>query len=240
MTGSAASPSVRRLVPLALLAAGAALLFALGGQDYVGFAALAEHREWLLGFVARNGAVAALAFIAVYAGLVAVSFPGAALLTVTSGFLFGAWLGALYAVIGATLGATILFLAARAGLAGLAARAGPRTQKIAAGFRRNGFNYLLVIRLIPLFPFWLVNLAAGAAGLGLPSFVLATFIGIVPVTFILANLGSGLGAVIAEGKSPDLDVLFAPGVLLPLIGLAAMALLPVLYMRWRGQGGEPA
>jgi uncharacterized membrane protein YdjX (TVP38/TMEM64 family) len=85
-----------------------------------------------------------------------------------------------------------------------------------------------------------VNLAAGAAGLGLPTFVLATLIGIVPVTFIIANLGSGLGAVIAEGKAPDLAVLFSPGVLLPLLGLAAMALLPVLCMRRRGRGSEPA
>lgn len=240
MTSTPCPHAVRRFVPLGVLALGAALFFGLGGHRYVSFAALAEHREWLLAFVARSGAAAALAFIVAYAGLVAISFPGAALLTVTAGFLFGPWLGTLCAVTGATLGATVLFVAARAGLAGLAARAGPWARKIAGGFQRNGFNYLLVLRLIPLFPFWLVNLAAAAVGLGLPAFVLATFIGIVPVTFILAHLGNGLGEVIAEGRPPDLGVLLRPSVLLPLLGLALMALLPVAYARRRASGSEPA
>lgn len=233
MTSSPRPSCARRFVPLALLALGAALFFVLGGHRYVSFAALAEHREWLVELVARAGAVAALAFILAYAGLVAMSFPGAALLTITSGFLFGPWLGTAYAVIGATLGATIVFLAARAGLTGLTARAGPWAERIAAGFRDNGLNYLLVLRLIPLFPFWLVNLVAGAVGLGLSVFVLGTFIGIIPLTFILANLGSGLGAVIAEGRPPDPAILFSPSVLLPITGLAALALLPVLYARRR-------
>ena len=240
MTDSPRPRTARRLIPLAVLVLGAALFFALGGHRYVSFAALAEHREWLLDFVARAGATAAVAFILVYAGLVAVSFPGAALLTLTSGFLFGPWLGTVYAVIAATLGATVVFLAARFGLAGLAERAGPWAQRIGAGFRRNGFNYLLVLRLIPLFPFWLVNLVAATVGLSLSVFVLATFIGIIPVTFILANLGNGLGAIIAEGRPPDLAILFSPGVLLPLLGLAVMALLPVAYARRRVHHGDPA
>jgi uncharacterized membrane protein YdjX (TVP38/TMEM64 family) len=233
MAGDQRPSTVRRLIPLGVLALGAALFFALGGHRYVSFAALAENREWLVETVAQAGVTGALAFIASYAVLVAISFPGAALLTISSGFLFGPWFGTGYAVGGATIGATIVFLAARAGLAGLAARIGPRADRIAAGFRDNGLNYLLVVRLIPLFPFWLVNLAAGLVGLRLSVFIVGTFIGIIPVTFILANLGNGLGALVAEGQPPDLTVLSSPGILLPLLGLAAFALLPVAFRRWR-------
>jgi uncharacterized membrane protein YdjX (TVP38/TMEM64 family) len=230
--------SVRRLVPLGLLGLGAALFFGLGGHRYVSFTALAEHREWLVGMVARAGATAAFGFIVAYAALVAVSVPGAALLTITGGFLFGPWLGTAYTVVGATAGATIVFLAARAGLAGLAARAGPWARRIEEGFRDNALNYLMVLRLIPLFPFWLVNLVAGAAGLPLSVFVLGTFVGIIPVTFILASLGNGLGALVAEGRSPDIGILFQPSVLLPILGLAVLALLPVVIKRFRSAPGE--
>jgi uncharacterized membrane protein YdjX (TVP38/TMEM64 family) len=161
------------------------------------------------------------------------------LLTITGGFLFGPWLGGAYAVVGATAGATVVFLAARAGLAGLAARAGPWVQRVEAGFRRNGLNYLLVLRLIPIFPFWLVNLVAGAIGLRLWVYLLGTFVGIIPVTFIYASLGNGLGTLAEEGRPPDLAILFRPSVFLPILGLAALALLPVIYRRWRA-GDEAA
>jgi uncharacterized membrane protein YdjX (TVP38/TMEM64 family) len=227
--------ALRRLVPLTLLLAAGALFVALGGQRYLNFAALAANRERLLALVAQDAAAAAIAFILLYAGLVALSFPAAELLTIAGGFLFGRWFGTLYAIVGATAGATLFFFAARAGLARLAAGALPQAARLRAGFRRNAFSYLLVLRLVPLFPFWLVNLVAGAAGLRLPVYVLGTFLGIIPATFVYASLGSGLGTVLAEGREPDLAILFRPGVLLPLIGLAVLALLPVLYRRWRSR-----
>ena len=188
--------------------------------------------------MARSGAKGALAFILAYAGFVALSVPGAALLTITGGFLFGPWLGTTYAVIGATLGATVVFLAARVGLAGLIARAGPWIRRFEAGFRDNALNYLLVLRLIPIFPFWLVNLVAGAVGLRLSVYLLGTFIGIIPVTFIYASLGNGFGTLVEEGRHPDLAILFHPSVFLPILGLAALALLPVVYKRWRARAGR--
>lgn len=224
----------RRLLPLALLALGSLLLLALGGGRYLSFAALAAHREWLAALVVRAGAAAALGFIAVYAGLVALSFPAAELLTIAGGLLFGRWLGTAYAIIGATIGASLVFLAARAGLAGLAVRAGPLAARFADGFRRNALNYLLVLRLIPLVPFWLVNLVAGAAGLALPVFIVGTFVGIIPAAFIFASLGAGLDTVLAEGREPSFSLLLHPGLLLPILGLAALALLPLLYRHWRG------
>src|SRR5437867_6555447 len=205
-----------RFVPLGILILAGLLLVAFGGHRYLTFAALAENREWLSGLVAHAQAKAAIAFILAYAGLAALSVPGAALFTIAGGFLFGPWLGAAYAVTGATIGATIAFLAARAGLAGLASRAGPWVRRLEVGFRRNGLNYLLVLRLIPIFPFWLVNLAAGAIGLRLWVYVIATFIGIIPVTLIYASLGNGIGTLAAEGRPPDLAVLYRPSVLLPL------------------------
>jgi uncharacterized membrane protein YdjX (TVP38/TMEM64 family) len=223
----------RRFVPLGVLILAGVLFVALGGYRYLNFAALAENREWLCELVAQAGAKGVIAFILAYAGLVALSVPGAALFTLASGYMFGPWLGTTYAVIGATLGATVVFLAARAGLAGLAARAGPFVRRFEAGFRRNGLNYLLVLRLIPIFPFWLVNLVAGAVGLRLWVYLLGTFVGIIPVTFIYASLGNGLGTLAEEGRPPDLAILFRPSVFLPILGLAALALLPVLYKRWR-------
>ena len=227
--------SVRRLIPLGLLVVAGGLFMALGGHRYVTFAALAENREWLCGIARRAGATAAIAFILTYAGLVAVSVPGAALLTMTGGFLFGPWLGGAYAVVGATLGASVVFLAARSGLESLLARTGPRGRRIVAGFRNNGLSYLLVLRLVPIIPFWLVNLVAGAAGLRLPAYVIGTFFGMIPVSFILASLGNGFGTLVAEGRPPDATILFRPSVLLPILGLAALALLPVFYRRTRNR-----
>jgi uncharacterized membrane protein YdjX (TVP38/TMEM64 family) len=222
--------SARRLVPLGLLFAAGIAFVVYGGHHYLTFAAIADNRGWLFGLVERWGFVAALLYIAVYAVLVALSVPGAVMLTIAGGFLFGTWLGGLCAVVGATLGATAVFVAARAGLNGLARRAGPLIGKLEAGFRANAFNYLLVLRLVPLFPFWLVNLVPAFAGVGLLTYLLATFIGIVPGTFVYASLGNGLGEVVDK---PDLGVVFRPSVLLPIIALAVLALVPVWYKRRR-------
>ena len=153
-------------------------------------------------------------------------------MTIAGGFLFGAWIGGLCAVIGATLGATAIFLAARAGLGGLAQRAGRFVGKLEAGFRADAFNYLLVLRLVPIFPFWLVNLVPALVGVRLPTYVLATFLGIVPGTFVYASLGNGLGSLVEE---PDLAIIFKPSLLVPIVGLALLALVPVGYKHWRSK-----
>jgi len=227
--------AVRRFVPLGILVLAGVAFIALGGHRFVTFSALADNKQWLCGTVAKSGAKGVFAFILAYAGFVAVSVPGAALLTIAGGFLFGPWLGTSYAVIGATLGATLVFLAARIGLAGLLTRAGPWIRLFESGFRNNALSYLLVLRLVPVFPFWLVNLVAGAVGLSLPVYLFGTFIGIIPVTFVYASLGNGFGTLVEEGRHPDLGVLFHPSIILPILGLAALALLPVVYKRWRGR-----
>ena len=221
--------SSRRLVPLGLLAAAWIAFMLAGGNQYLSFAVLAENRDWLCSLVQHWGLLAALGYIAIYGALVALSVPGAAVLTIAGGFLFGIWTGAVCAVIGATLGATALFVAARAGLGGLAQRAGRFVSQLEAGFRADAFSYLLVLRLVPIFPFWLVNLVPALVGVRLATFVLATFLGIIPGSFVYASLGSGLGSVVEE---PDLAIVFEPRVLLPVVGLALLALIPVGYKRW--------
>jgi uncharacterized membrane protein YdjX (TVP38/TMEM64 family) len=166
--------------------------------------------------------------------MVAFSLPGALVATLTGGFLFGTVLGGTATVVAATIGATILFIAARTAFGDLLrAKAGPAIKRMEEGFRENAFSYLLVLRLVPLFPFFLVNLAPAFLGVTLPTFVGATFIGIIPGTFVFASLGNGLGAVFDAGRTPDLGLVKEPQVILPLLALAVLALVPVLYRRLR-------
>ncbi|HXC28550.1 MAG TPA: TVP38/TMEM64 family protein [Stellaceae bacterium] len=227
-----------RLIPLVLLFGASVAFLLCGGRQYLTFASLAQHREFLSDLVARGGALSALAYVAFYAGVTALSLPGAMLMTIAGGFLFGPWLGALYALIGATAGASAEFLAARAGLSEFADKAGPRVQGLTAGFRDDALSYLLVLRLVPVFPFWLVNLVAGASGMRLPVYVAATFLGMIPGALVYAGIGSGVSDMIAAGGHPDPYKLFRPNILLPLLGLAALSLLPVLYKRWNGRRRE--
>jgi uncharacterized membrane protein YdjX (TVP38/TMEM64 family) len=224
--------AARRLVPLGVLVAAWLAFMLAGGYHYLTFTALAENRDWLCSLVQHWGFAAALVYIAVYAILVALSVPGAVVLTIAGGFLFGTWLGGTGAIIGATLGATAIFLAARSGLGGLAQRAGPLVGKLESGFRADAFNYLLVLRLVPIFPFWLVNLVPALVGVRLTTYVLATFLGIIPGTFVYASLGNGLGDLVED---PGPGALLRLSVLGPIVGLALLALIPVGYKRWRAK-----
>lgn len=221
--------SVRRWAPLILVALVLLIGIALGLHEYLSLDAFRRYQDRIALFVDRNAALAAASYVALYVAAVAVSFPGASFLTVAGGFMFGAAVGGVLAVLAATIGATIIFLIARTSLGDLLAeRAGPRIQKLTAGFQENGFFYLLFLRLVPLFPFWLVNLAAALFGLRLLPYVAATAIGIVPGTFVLAYFGAGLGSVL-EGEEPALQ----PSLFLALVLLGVMALLPALVRLWR-------
>ena len=232
----AARRSVSRFLPLAVLAAGLAAFLALGGARWLSFEQLQAHHEAIAGWAEAHRTLAALAYLALYALVVAFSLPGALLMTLLGGFLFGLWLGALLTVLGATAGATAVFLAARTAFGDvLRARAGPALQKMEAGFRENALSYLLVLRLVPLFPFFLVNLAAAFLGVPLAIYVAATFFGIIPGTVVYSSVGAGLGAILERGEKPDLALVTRPEILGPLLGLAALALLPALYKRWKAK-----
>lgn len=227
---------VKRWLPLGVLVAGLVLFFALGGNRYVTFETLRQHREELRQLIAAHGLVAGLGFILAYIAITAFSLPGGAVMTMFGGFLFGPPLAAVYVVIGATAGSTVLFLAARSSLGTfLAAKAGPFLHKMEKGFQQNALSYLLVLRLIPLFPFWLVNLVPALLGVSLGTYVIGTALGIVPGTIVYVSVGSGIGEVLDAGQTPNLDIIFHARILLPLIGLAILALLPVAYKKFKAR-----
>jgi uncharacterized membrane protein YdjX (TVP38/TMEM64 family) len=232
----------RRLVRGGLVA-GALILalaaFHLSGLGrFISIEALAANRDWLLAEVARLGPAAALIFVAIYAVAVALSVPGALVLTITGGFLFGPVLGSAYAVIGGTLGAVALFLLVRAGFGeAMRSRAGSTVERLRRGFAENALGYLLFLRLLPIFPFWLVNLAAALLAVPLRTFVIATAIGIIPGSIVYASFGSGLGSLLDAGKPIDLGSVLTPEIVLPLAALALLALAPALYQRLRPSKG---
>jgi uncharacterized membrane protein YdjX (TVP38/TMEM64 family) len=219
------------LLPFAALVAG---WLALGLQRQFNWSTLAAHQTELRAWVASSPLLAGAAYCATYVALIALSLPVGGLLTITGGLLFGAVLGALLAVSAASCGAILLFLLARGALApALARRAGPLMDGVRAGLQRDGFSYLLAIRLLPAVPFWLGNLAPALVGMRLAPFAAATVLGIMPAASVLAWLGAGVGDVLAAGGQPDLSILGTKPVLLPLLGLSALSLIPVVWRRWR-------
>ncbi len=223
------------LLPL-LIALSIAAIFAFDLGSFLRFEVLAENREWLIEAVAANAAIVAIAFIVIYTLAVAFSLPGATILTLSAGFLFGTLLGAAYAVIGATLGATALFLIAKTSFGEIfRSRTEGVLGKLKDGFGRNALSYLLFLRLVPLFPFFLINIAAAFLQVPTRIFVLGTAIGIIPGGFVIASVGNGLGVVLDQGAAPDLGIIFTPPILLPLLGLALLSLLPVLVGKLRAR-----
>ena len=245
----------RRILPLAaiIVVVGAAYL-ASGG---VSLAALVRHRVAIDDFVASHRLLAVLSYMGLYIVIVALSVPGAVFLTVTGGFLFGLALGSAAAVISATIGATLIFLAARTALGDpLPRRAGPRANQLARGFRDDAFSYLLFLRLVPAFPFFLVNLVPAFAGVRLGPFIAATAIGIIPGAIVFALAGVGLDSMIAAQKNSydqciaasgtDCRLAFDPAdVLTPqliaaLVALGLLALMPVVVKYWRARSRTAA
>ena len=233
-------PMLRRLLPVAVLLLGLALFLLFDLERYFSFEMLSRHHAELASWVGGNVALAALVFVLLYALVVAFSLPIAVVITPFGGFLFGIWLGALLSIVGATLGSVALFLAARTAFQDLfRARAGATLARLEDGFRRNSFNYLLFLRLVPVFPFWLVNIVPALLGMRLGPYAVATLIGIVPGAVVYAGVGASFGKLIERGERPNFGVIFEWQILLPLLGLAALSLLPVLYTRLRGGKAAP-
>jgi uncharacterized membrane protein YdjX (TVP38/TMEM64 family) len=252
-TGRPAS-RLRRFVPLAVIALATIAVFATGAHRHVSLETLVRHRMAIDGFIDAHAAVALLAFMAVYIVVVALSIPGAALLTIAGGILFGTFVGGSATVIAATIGATIIFLVAKSACGeNLARHAGPLAGKLSEGFRADAFSYLLFLRLVPAFPFFLVNLVPALAGVKLTTFVAATVIGIIPATFAFAFFGSGLDSVIvtqevayracvASGRADcalqfDLGMIATPKLLAAFAAMGVIALIPVAVKRLRARSG---
>ncbi|MBM3535588.1 MAG: TVP38/TMEM64 family protein [Alphaproteobacteria bacterium] len=224
---------MKRFLPLALLLAVVVLVYASDLGYYLSFDHLRAHHRIIVGFVEANPVGAAALYLTLYVLAVAASVPGAVFMTIIGGFLFGAVIGTTLTVIAATTGATLLFLAARTAIGDLLrGKAESFLGRMEAGFRRNAFSYLLVLRLVPLFPFFIVNLVPAFLGVGLGTFIGATLLGIIPGTLVFTLAGRGLGSIIEAGGEFSAKSVLTPEMIAALCGLALLALVPVVYRRF--------
>ena len=226
-----------RFLPLVLLILLVAAVLASGVIRYLNLETLRAHEAALRIFIGAHRLLAVAMFIGLYMVATASSLPGATILTLAGGYLFGTWPGGGATVIGATLGAVIVFFAVRTSLGTLlrekAERSGGTLKAVIDGVEKGAFGYILTLRLIPLAPFWLVNVAAAIADAPLQAYASATFLGIMPATFIYSGIGAGIGAVVARGQTPNLGVIFEPRVFLPLAALGLLALATTLFQHFR-------
>ena len=232
----------RHLLPLLVIIVMAVIgYFAL--RDVLSFDALLENRKILIEWRDSNYALAVIVFLLGYMAVVAFSLPGAAATTLTGGFLFGVFPGALLCVSGATLGAIIIFSAVKLGLGEMLhaklVEKPKLMQKIEAGLLENEISFLFLMRLVPAIPFFLANLAPAFFGVSLRNFAFTTFFGIMPGSIVYTSVGSGLGGVLARGENPNLELIFEPYILGPILGLCALAVIPIIIkkvLKKRGAG----
>ncbi|MEM9169471.1 MAG: TVP38/TMEM64 family protein [Pseudomonadota bacterium] len=227
------APLFVRLAPLIVIAGALAAFFFFGLHRYFSLDVLQENRAAATAWVAANPTLALAAFVGAYATVVAISFPGASILTIFGGFLFGVWPGVPAIVTGATLGAFVIFVAAKTAFSGLLARkAGGLIERMERGFRDNELSYMFLLRLVPLFPFWAVNIAAGVANVKTANYLLATFFGIIPATFVYAGVGATIGDAFDAGEAVSLEGVLANPQTLAIIGVfSVLAIAPIFVKR---------
>lgn len=236
---TAPNPWLRRLPILVIAVVAVVGAFTLG--DWVSFETLATNRERLLAFRDAHYVWAVAVFMLCYALIVAFSLPGATLATLTGGFLFSLFPGVLYNVTAATIGAIGIFLAARWGLGDrLEARMNASegmVRRIKEGIDENQWSMLFLVRLIPAVPFFVANLVPAFMGVPLWRYAVTTFFGIMPGALVFTSVGAGLGEVFERGDTPDLSIIFAPEILLPILGLCLLAASPIILKAVRGRKG---
>lgn len=231
---------IARFGPLAAILIGAGLVYYFF-SDFLSFQALADNREALIAFRDANYALTVALFIVAYAVIVAFSLPGATIATLTGGFLFATFPGALFNITGATIGATAIFFAAQSSFG---ARIGARLEG-SEGFTKtfkdaiddNQWSALFLLRLVPAVPFFVANVLPALFEVPLKRYVITTFFGIMPGAIVFTSVGAGLGEVFASGQTPDLGIIFEPQILLPILGLCALATLPIILKALRGKKG---
>lgn len=239
-TEPADKTNITRLIPiLIIVCAAVAGYFFL--KDYLSFDALRENREVLIAFRDANYLLAVFVFIAIYVVVVAFSLPGAAIMTLAGGFLFATFPGVFFVVTGATLGAICIFQAARWGFG---ERLGAKLENsdgvvktIKDGIDENQWSMLFLIRLIPAVPFFVANLVPSFLEVPLRRFAISTFIGILPGSLVFTSVGAGLSGVFDRGETPNFGIIFEPQILLPMLGLCALAVLPIMINAIRGKKG---
>ncbi|EKD74285.1 MAG: hypothetical protein ACD_45C00008G0005 [uncultured bacterium] len=218
---------------LIIIAVGLGCLYYFKWYEYLSFSTLKLYHATLQNWVEQYYLIIVLFYMLLYILFVTLSVPGAAFMTIIGGFLFGP-IATLYVVVSATLGAMLLFLAVRTALGEwLTKQVKGWIKKIETEFQENAFNYLLFLRLMPVFPFWVINVVAALLAMRLKTFLSATFIGIIPGAFVYVMVGNGLDVLFKENKLPNPDIIFTLPILLPLLGLAMLVLIPVIYNQWK-------
>ena len=221
-------------IPIFVLILGIIIFFALGGHHYLSLEVIKNNYQNLVDFTAANFITSCLIFSIAYILVVAFSIPGASVMTLVGGFLFGVYVGSVLVVLSATIGAVIVYLAVKSALGDiLKNKAKGNIEKMRNGFENDAFNYLLSIRLVPIFPFFIINIACGMLGVRLKDFFLATLIGIIPGSVIYVWVGTGLGFALKQGEDLNLGIIFQPQFIVPIIALALLSLVPIIYKKYR-------
>lgn len=230
----AAKGFATRWLPLIIILIALSCFYFFNLHTYISFESLKAHRFELLDWRDQHYLFAACCYVMLYIAAVAISIPGATIFTLAGGFLFGVFWGTVYVVMAATLGSLAVYFAVRTALEPwFAKRAHQWVGKMRAGFQAGEIQYLLALRLAPIFPFWAVNIAAALLGVRWKVFFMTTLIGIIPGSFVYVLLGNGLGYLFDQHTEPNLRIIFEPAILMPLIGLAVLSLLPVMIRRFR-------
>jgi len=231
-------PSLKKLTPILFLILGLILFLLYDVHQIFELKTLNLYHGELVTWASKLGVRAWFIFIGFYIVLVAVSLPGATLMTVIGGLVFGPFLGGILAIIGGTVGAVIIFLAARYAFSDFFRfRLGSIPDKMEEAFKENALSYLLILRLIPIFPFWLVNLAPAFLNISIRVYSLATLVGIIPGTFIYSILGDRFGLLLTTEEEIYLGIIFEPRFLVPLVAFATLILLPLIYKKLKTRSG---
>jgi len=217
-----------------LLFAGLLAFYYLDLQKYLSLQSLQENYQQLILWKNQNILAAVGFFMMIYVFITACSIPGAAIATIIGGFLFGIILGTILVVLSATIGATLIFLAAKTSFgAMLENMASSKVTAFKKGFNDDAFNYLLFLRLVPLFPFWLINIVPALLNVKISTYIIATFIGIIPGSLVYVAVGNGMGAILEKHQTPNLKIILQPEILLPILGLAILSVIPIIYKKLR-------
>lgn len=222
-----------KFLPIAVLIIGIVVFFSLGGQKYLSLDALKENYQQILTFTNHHFIVGISIFAIAYIVVVAFSIPGATIMTLLGGLLFGLLLGTFVVVVSATIGACIVFFAVRTALGeALQSKAKGSIEKMRLGFENDAFNYLMVLRLIPIFPFFVINIAAGMLSVKFRDFFWATFLGIIPGSAVYVWMGTSLGYAIKKGDDINLRIILDHQFILPIIALAILSIVPVFIKKF--------
>ena len=209
-----------------------AVVIILDLEKFYSFEVLKDNRELVLSWYDKHPSIVISIFFVLYVLVVVLSLPGAVWLSIVAGFLMGTWVATSLVVFAATLGALGIFFIARYLLTDFfRKKTGSFIRKMEAGFQENELSYILVLRLVPVFPFWLVNIVPALFGVSVRTFVVGTFIGIIPGTAVFCSIGNGLGALLDQGRMPVLDIIFEPKIIGPLLALAVLSLTPIVFKK---------